>query len=71
MSDKKRQKPIITNSPQKTHSKNVHSMENMIRTSPFQFTGEFETKSSLSDFEFWSGKRKINCTMTTSSTAIK
>ena len=41
------------------NKKSGRCIEEMIRNSPFKFAGDFETTSSLSGFDFWTGKKKV------------
>ena len=52
------------------NKKSGRSIEEMISNSPFKFEGSFESTSSLSGFDFWTGKKKVECVMTVSSKAV-
>lgn len=53
-----------------SNKKELESIRKKIRSCPFKFEGGFEMSSSLSGFDSWSGKKKVECVMTVSSRAV-
>ena len=53
-----------------SNKKELESIKKKICSCPFKFEGGFETSSSLSGFDSWSGKKKVECVMTVSSRAV-